>query len=173
MGSGKSTVARALAHRLGWGRVDLDRAIAERAGTTIPEIFASEGEAGFRDWEERTLTEVAHRVEPLVVATGGGVVVREGNRVRMREAGAMVYLHADVDTLLARTRGDSNRPLLQVADPRGKLVELQAEREPLYREADHVEETAGRGPEAVAQALATWITERFPDAAPPGTEGRQ
>lgn len=167
MGSGKSTVARALTQRLGWPWLDLDSEIQAKAGRTIPEIFAEEGEAGFRDWEERALEEVAARPRPLLVATGGGVVLRRGNRERMHEAGRMVYLRADVDTLLERTEGDSNRPLLQVPDPRSKLAALQAEREPLYREADRIEDTAGLSPETVAARLAGWIRDQFSEATPP------
>ena len=172
MGSGKSTVARALAQRLGWASLDLDRQIQEQAGRSIPEIFAAEGEAGFRDREERALAQVAERPQALVVATGGGVVLRRANRERMRTAGAMVYLRADLDTLLERTQGDPNRPLLQVEDPRQRLAELQEEREPLYGEADRIEETAGVRPESVADRLAEWIREQFPEAQAPGP-GRQ
>jgi len=146
-------VGRALAARLQAKLVDLDEEIVRRAGRPIPEIFAAEGEEGFRDREEQTLAEVAAREGPLVVATGGGVVLREANRRRMAEYGTMVYLHAGVDTLLARAGGDPNRPLLQVDDPRAKLEALQAEREPLYREADLVVTTDGRKPGEVAEEI--------------------
>ena len=150
MGAGKSTVGRALAYRLGAELVDLDAEIVHVAGKPIPEIFAEEGEAGFREREARALADLAGRDEALVVATGGGVVLREENRQLMARSGTTVYLHAAVDTLLARTRGDSNRPLLQVADPRAQLTQLQAEREPLYREAALTVATDGRTPQDVA-----------------------
>ncbi|HKJ87025.1 MAG TPA: shikimate kinase [Gammaproteobacteria bacterium] len=153
MGSGKSTVGRALAARTGAALVDLDEEIVRRAGTSIPRIFEERGEEGFRDFEGRVLGEVARRPGPLVVATGGGAVLREANRNAMVAAGTVVYLHADLDTLLARTSGDANRPLLREEDPRAKLEVLQAEREPLYRQADLVVETAGRGPEEVAREI--------------------
>lgn len=173
MGSGKSTVARAVADRLGWPWLDLDSEVQARAGRAIPEIFAEEGERGFRDREERALEEVAARPTALVVATGGGVVLRQINRERMREVGRMVYLRADVDTLLERTQGDGNRPLLQVADPRAKLLALQAERDPLYREADRTEDTAGLSPEAIADRLAEWIRDQFPEATAPDSGSQE
>lgn len=157
MGSGKSTVGRILAHCLGLDCLDLDNRIESLAGRSIPAIFAEEGEAGFRDWEERALAAVADRDEPLVVATGGGVVLRPANRERMSAHGWMIYLAADVETLLARTAGDHNRPLLQVDDPRARLAELQAERDPLYREAQHTVTTGREGPRPVARELAQWL----------------
>ena len=157
MGSGKSTVGRILAHCLGLDCLDLDDRVASLAGRSIPAIFEQEGEAGFRDWEERALAAVADRDEPLVVSTGGGVVLRPANRERMRAAGWMIYLDADVDTLLRRTSGDRNRPLLQVDDPRAKLAELQAERDPLYREAHHTVTTGREGARKMARKLAAWL----------------
>lgn len=157
MGSGKSTVGRILARCLGWDCLDLDAQILWLAGRTIPAIFETQGEAGFRDWEERALAAVADRDEPLVVATGGGVVLRENNRRRMREAGWMVYLDAPVETLLARTAGDTNRPLLQVDDPRAKLAELQSQRDPLYRQAHYTVATEGKGARGVAREIALWL----------------
>ncbi|MEF8794722.1 MAG: shikimate kinase [Thiohalorhabdus sp.] len=168
MGSGKSTVARTLAGLLGWSWLDLDSRIQRKADQTIPEIFNEEGEVGFRDREEQVLEEVAAQEQALVVATGGGVVLRPANRLRMRQAGRMVYLWADVDTLLKRVAGDANRPLLQVADPRAKLAALQEAREPLYQEADRIENTAEAPPETVAARLAEWVRNQFPEA---GTSG--
>ncbi|MFA9459300.1 shikimate kinase [Thiohalorhabdus methylotrophus] len=153
MGAGKSTVARLLAPRLQAGVVDLDAEIEDAFGRSIPELFAEHGESGFRDREERVLAEVAQRPGPLVVATGGGVILRDANRRVMAASGTMVYLHADVDTLLARTAGSANRPLLQVADPRAKLAALQAERDPLYREAAILVEGAESSPAEVAEEI--------------------
>lgn len=153
MGSGKSTVGLELAEGLGVAFLDLDEAIEAAAGQSIPAIFETEGETGFRGREEAALQELAARDEPMVVATGGGVVLREANRRRMADAGTVVYLHAPVDTLLERVKGDTNRPLLQVADPRAKLEALQAERDPLYREADLTVETAGRTPAEIADEV--------------------
>ena len=167
MGSGKSTVAGSLAEQLGWPWLDLDREIQAQAGKTIPQIFAEEGEVGFRDVEQQVLDDVAARPQAMVVATGGGVVLRGTNRQRMRQAGCVVYLWADVETLLARTKGDFNRPLLQVADPKAKLAALQEEREPLYREADRIEDTTNHQPEQVADRLAEWVRNLFSEATGP------
>ena len=164
MGSGKTTIGAVLAERLGAELVDLDEAIVELAGMPVPAIFEAKGEAGFRDLEERALGEVAQRTGPLVVATGGGVVLRAANRFRMAVSGNVVYLHADVDTLLERTAGDPNRPLLQVEDPRAKLEALQAERDPLYRQADLTVETAGRAPAEIAEEILAHLESADPDA---------
>lgn len=157
MGSGKSTLARHLGRRLGWQALDLDREIEARAGRSVPELFDEEGEAGFRDRERATLEAIARDPRPLIVATGGGVVVREANRELLRQTGWTVYLRAPLDTLLTRVGRGSGRPLLQEDDPRTRLQALMAEREPYYREADRVLETADRDPEELAGELAEWM----------------
>lgn len=157
MGSGKSTLARYLGRRLGWQALDLDREIEARAGRSVPELFDEEGEAGFRDLEQATLEAIARDPRPLIVATGGGVVVREANRELLRQTGWTVYLRAPLDTLLARVGRGSGRPLLQEDDPRTRLQALMAEREPYYREADRVLETADRDPEELAGELVEWM----------------
>jgi len=153
MGSGKSTVGTELAARLGAAFRDLDEAVEEEAGRPITEIFQAEGEAGFRDREETALRAIPGEGGRRVVATGGGVVLREANRRLMAQTGQVVYLHAPVETLLERVAGDANRPLLQVADPRAKLEALQTERDPLYRQADLTVETAGRSPAEIVDEI--------------------
>ncbi len=162
MGVGKSTVARALAGHLGWGALDLDEAIEAATGRSIPELFAEEGETGFRDWEQGVISSVAHRSGPFVVATGGGVVLRVANRQVMAETGWVVYLSAGIDTLMARIGEDPNRPLLQTEDPRGRLEALQTERDPLYREAHRIEETTGSTPDQVVARLLAWLESNNP-----------
>lgn len=137
-GAGKSTLGRQLARRLGKRFVDADHELEQRLGVSIPTIFEIEGEAGFRDREEATLADLAALCD-VVLSTGGGVVLRPANRVRLKSNGTVVYLHAEPATLYARVRHSRNRPLLQTADPLGRLAELYAQRDALYREtADHV-----------------------------------
>lgn len=153
MGSGKSTLGRALAQRLGLRFVDVDARIESDAGSRIPAIFASEGEAGFRTRESRMLA-AALAEAPAVIATGGGAVLAEANRIAMRAAGTVVYLQVDATTQLARLAGDSGRPLLRGEDRAQTLATLQARREPLYRDAAHLRfETSTLGPEAAVAAL--------------------
>lgn len=179
-GTGKSTVGPALAGRLGWGFVDADEQIELAAGKAIAEIFAAEGEAGFRDRESAVLSELCGLTEH-VVATGGGVVLRPGNRERLRKAGFVVWLTADPETAWARLRVDpttaARRPNLT---PRGGLEEvrhLMAAREPLYREtADFVIDTGKLSPEALATAiLSAWnggsISRPSPGAPSPSSSG--
>jgi shikimate kinase len=133
-GAGKTTVGRQLAKRMQRSFVDADQEIEARTGVRIPLIFDIEGEQGFRDRESKVLAELGSRAG-LVVATGGGAVLRPENRDALKESGVVVYLHASPKLLFERTRFDHNRPLLQVDDPMQKLEELFAVRDPLYREA--------------------------------------
>ena len=136
-GSGKSTIARALSRRLQLALADSDQAIEQRLGCTIRSYFDSHGEAAFRDVEEAVIDEVTRRGASLVLATGGGAVLRPVNRQRLRERGTVIYLRSSPEQLFKRLRHDTKRPLLQVADPLQRLRDLYAERDPLYRECAH------------------------------------
>jgi shikimate kinase len=142
-GSGKSTVGRQLARRLGLPFFDSDALIEQRLGCSIREYFAREGEAAFRDVEQQVIADLAAGPD-AVVATGGGAVLREANRQKLREAGRVIYLRSSPEELHRRVRHDTQRPLLQVADPLGRLRSLHAERDPLYREAAHFHVDTGR-----------------------------
>lgn len=133
MGVGKTTIGRHLAKSLGLHFVDSDHEIEHRTGADIPWIFDIEGEEGFRKREQSVIADLTAR-DGIVLATGGGVVLREENRLNLMQNGTVVYLCADVQRLLERTMRDRNRPLLQSDDPRKKLDELLAVRDPLYRE---------------------------------------
>ncbi|WAH58387.1 shikimate kinase AroK [Pseudomonas silvicola] len=149
MGAGKSTIGRLLAKELRLPFKDSDKEIELRTGANIPWIFDQEGEAGFRDREQAMLAELSG-YDGLVLATGGGAVMRGENRLTMRAGGRVVYLHASVAQQVGRTARDRNRPLLQTADPAGTLRALFAVRDPLYREiADLVVETDERPPRMV------------------------
>ncbi len=133
MGAGKSTVGRAVAERLGWPYLDSDEQVQERTGMTVPEIFASSGEAAFRREETVALTEAVTSPDPVVVAVAGGAVLDPENRRQLRHAGLVVWLRADVSTLAARVGSGEGRPLLG-GDPSAALTRLSAERAPLYQE---------------------------------------
>jgi shikimate kinase len=137
MGAGKTSVGRVLAKRLNKIFYDSDHVIEERTGVKIPVIFEIEGEPGFRQRESAVLDELT-ALDDVVLATGGGAVLAQENRDRLRTRGTVVYLRASVKDLLNRTRHDKNRPLLQTADPRARLNELYEMRDPLYREVAHV-----------------------------------
>ncbi len=133
MGSGKTTVGRALAKHLGKEFVDSDEAIQQRTGVTIPHIFDIEGEPGFRVREAAAIAELVKR-DDLVIATGGGAVLDEKNRELMQQNAVVIYLKASVHDLWQRTRHDRNRPLLQTDDPHAKLTELLQQRDGLYQQ---------------------------------------
>ena len=136
-GAGKTTVGRQLAKRMQRAFIDADHEIEERTGVRIPLIFDIEGEQGFRDRESKVLGELSGQSN-LVVATGGGAVLRPENRIALKRGGIVVYLHATPRLLYEHTRLDANRPLLQVADPMKKIEDLFAERDPLYREVANI-----------------------------------
>lgn len=153
MGAGKSTIGKVLAEQMQLAFVDSDRVIEERTGADIPWIFDMEGEEGFRQREAAVLEQLSEEND-MVLATGGGIVLRPENRQCMRRAGKVVYLTASIEQLLERTSKDKKRPLLQVDDPRAVIEALMAERDPLYREvADVVIDTEKRSPKAVAQDI--------------------
>ena len=149
MGSGKSTIGRFLSNELKLEFIDSDKVIEERAGANIPWIFDVEGEDGFRDREEAVIDQVSEQ-DNIVLATGGGVVMRENNRKVLRERGFVIYLLTSVDQQVERTARDKNRPLLQTENPRAKLEALLKIRDPLYRQtADLIMRTDRRHPRGV------------------------
>lgn len=153
MGAGKSTIGRLLAQSLSRPFVDSDKEIETRTGASIPLIFEKEGEAGFRLRERQVIEDLTLR-EGIVLATGGGAVLAAENRACLSTRGFVVYLETSVDEQLRRTARDSNRPLLQTADPRARLTELLQIRDPLYREiADFVVHTDGRQSRRVAALI--------------------
>ena len=142
-GSGKSTVGRQLARRLGLDYVDSDHVIEQRLGCSIRTYFELEGEDSFREVESVVLDELTQKTG-AVISTGGGSVMREINRQRLHARCQVVYLNAHPDELFRRLRHDVNRPLLQVADPLTRLRDLHALRDPLYRATAHFIIETGR-----------------------------
>ena len=143
MGSGKTTVGRALAKKLHKRFIDSDHEIEARTGVSIPVIFEIEGEASFRQREAETIAELT-ALDDVVLATGGGAILNEKSRQYLHERGTVIYLRAGINSILQRTRNDKNRPLLRTVDPRKKLEELETQRHPLYQEVAHLVIETGR-----------------------------
>jgi shikimate kinase len=132
MGTGKTTVGRAVAHRIGFQLLDSDHEIERLQGKSIPEIFAQAGEPAFRAME-RDFIERGHPATRTLVACGGGLVVQPGMLEMLKERGVVICLHASIESILARTARQRNRPLLDVEDPETRIRTLYAAREPIYR----------------------------------------
>lgn len=153
MGAGKSTIGRQLADALSFRFADSDHEIQRRTGVDIPTIFEYEGEEGFRKREEQVIADLTDQ-EGIVLATGGGAVLREINRQRLTARGVVIYLHCSPEQQFARTNRDRNRPLIQTADPLQSLRDIMAIREPLYRQvADLVVSTEKRGTASVVKEI--------------------
>ncbi len=154
MGAGKTTIGRQIAQQLNFDFYDSDKEIEDRTGVSIPLIFELEGEEGFRKREQEVISQLVQK-KHIVLATGGGAVLKEHNRLALKRSGIVIYLHAEIDQLLERTAKDKNRPLLQTADPRAKLEQLMRERDPLYRGmADIILETNHMSVNAAVTAMA-------------------
>ncbi len=131
MGTGKSTVARRLAAETDYKFVDLDKEIVKLAGKSIPEIFAEDGEKAFRDLESKVVKEISQK-DALVISTGGGVVLRDKNIDNLKENGILILLTATAEEILARTKDDDNRPLLEVESPLEKIKTMLEQRADKY-----------------------------------------
>ena len=163
MGSGKTTVGRMLAKQLGKTFIDSDEEIQKRTGVKIPHIFDVEGEEGFRQRESAVIQDLT-KLDNIVLATGGGAVLKPENREALQQSGVVIYLKSGVHDLWQRTRHDHNRPLLQTPNPRAKLQELFEQRDPIYAAvADHIIHT---GKQSVQLLIARLIKKITPPAQP-------
>lgn len=143
MGTGKTTIGRVVAQRLNFVLLDSDHEIERITGKTVPQIFEQEGEAAFRELE-RTFIASGHSPQRTVVACGGGLVVQPGMLDLLSSKGVVICLHASLETILKRTQGNKNRPLLNVEDPMARIRALYTAREPIYRRAGTLVLTDGR-----------------------------
>ncbi len=165
MGSGKTTVGKALAPKLGLEFMDLDQEIEARCGVDVSLIFEIEGEAGFRARERAMLKELSGR-KGILLATGGGTILAPANRELLRATGLVVWLQTDVEQQLRRLAKDQRRPLLRAPDRRERLEELAAERDPLYRECAHTTiRSSDISPARMAVKAERHISQAFSEAA--------
>lgn len=143
MGTGKTTIGRSVAQKLGFQLLDSDHEIERLKGKTIPQIFADDGEPAFREME-RAFIRSGHPPRGCVVACGGGLVVQPGMLELLQSKGVVICLHASLETILRRTQGNKNRPLLNVDDPMERIRALYTAREPIYRKSGTLLLTDGR-----------------------------
>ena len=144
MGAGKSTAGRLLAQTMGREFYDSDDEIVKRTGASIPTIFEIEGEAGFREREQRMIAELCAK-KSVILGTGGGAILREANREALKNTGWVVYLSTSPERRINRTRYDKNRPLLQTANPLSVLTQLYEVRHPIYQDLADIVITTGAG----------------------------
>lgn len=172
MGAGKTTIGKRLAETAGMRFADTDQLIEEQAGRAISDIFAREGETYFRDLETRLLYRLQEEEEPAVIAVGGGLPVREKNRELLRKLGTVVYLKAEVETLVNRLSGDTSRPKLQGGDLREKIISLMDAREGFYKDAAGMEyQTDHRTAEEAAEELRKTLCYRWGQPQTPAASG--
>ncbi len=159
MGTGKTTVGRALAEWLGMEFVELDAEVEAEEGISIKEIFERYGEPYFRDLETEIVKRFSQK-EGLVISTGGGVVLREENMKALREKGIIVCLWAEPETILERTSGNNERPLLNVDDPLNRIKELLQQRRPFYERADIMIKTDSKDLDTVVNEIIEKLKEK-------------
>ncbi len=166
MGAGKTTIGRQLADLLHYPFIDTDHALEKRTGVSISHIFEIEGEHGFREREAKLLAELGdprheQSRQPsggAVIATGGGIILRESNRQVMRKSGKVIYLRASAQLLWSRLQGNRARPLLNAPDPQSKITELLEARGPLYTaEADFIVDVGAEPASKMARRLQTLL----------------
>ncbi len=152
-GAGKTTVGRNIARRLRIDFFDSDREIESLCGVSIPTIFEYEGEQGFRDRETKVIDELTQR-SSILLATGGGSILREENRKMLSERGTVIYLHVNLKEQFSRISNDKNRPLLQTENPRDTLRKMMQERSPIYESvADYRVNSNGRNMRYVIEQI--------------------
>ena len=157
MGTGKSAVGKKLAQRLRMGYLDTDELIEKREKRKIFQIFQEKGEGYFRKVETQVVKEVASR-DNYVIATGGGVVLKEENVAALRKNGFIICLSADPETIWRRTANDSKRPLLEGKDPRKRIEDLLKTRKPYYQKADFTIETSKLSDEEVTEKIYKFLS---------------
>jgi shikimate kinase len=160
MATGKSTVGKILADQLGYGFIDVDNAIEELEGANIPEIFKMRGEQGFRELEKQMVQRLSY-FDNFVMALGGGAIMDSSNVEALRKKGVFVLLEATVESLLARTTGDTERPLLMVSDKRREIEKLLEKRNPVYRGVAEIRvDTTSKTPRQVADEILRQLEKR-------------
>lgn len=152
MGTGKSAVGKRLAKKTGFAFVDLDKLIEKEAGIKISAIFERYGEAYFRNLEKKAILSLK-TMRKAVVSTGGGAVLDPQNMAAMKEAGLVIALDADIETLWRRLKSSQNRPLLKASDPKNRMEELYNARRPFYSQAHHAVDTTGKTIKDVAKEI--------------------
>ncbi|MFC1646326.1 shikimate kinase [Candidatus Omnitrophota bacterium] len=156
MATGKTSVGRALAKKLNKDFFDLDDLIEQRENMRIVDIFNDKGEPYFRRIESQIIKEVSGKSD-LVIGCGGGAIVNEENLATLKEGGIVICLKAKIDTILDRSKGTEQRPLLNVEDPKNRIRELLDKREPFYNQSDHIIDTAGLDINAVVDKIITIV----------------
>lgn len=160
MGAGKTTIGRKLSELLKRTFYDSDRYIEERCGTDIPWIFDVEGEEGFRQREKQAIDELSQK-QNIVLATGGGCILRADNRENLASRGLVIYLCASINQQVKRTYKDKKRPLLQTPNPKATLIKLFNERDPLYRSIAHlIVETDGKNPKRILRIITDFLNDK-------------